>query len=83
MPVIILAKLASFKRGIRIYIRPTPFLYYEVTRERPRCQVKGTKFSCVTNIGYSCSQHARSGLLTTTLRIAFINHKLPSVKFFN
>jgi hypothetical protein len=83
MPVIILAKLTLFKRGIRVHIRPTQFLYYEVTRERPRCHVKRMKFSFVTNIGYSCSQHARSGLLTTTLRLTFISHKLPSVKFFN
>ena len=61
----------------------TPFHYYEVTRERPRCHVTSTKFSCVNNIGYNCSQHARSGLLTTLLRLMFINHKLPSVKFFN
>jgi len=33
MPVIILAKLTLFKRGIRVYVRPTPFLYYEVTRD--------------------------------------------------
>jgi len=85
MPVTILAKLTVFKCDIRAYVRPTPFLYYEVTRERPCCHVKSRKFSCVANIRvwYSFSQHARSGLLTTILRLTFINHKIPSVKFFN